>query len=200
MAACPLSKSEAPYNLSASVNCFCAISTHRWGRSRTLVEATRAFNSSTVGSLLRAITAAARASGINVLHTRNRYRIPTICPVSRPELLFWLDGNQAMLRLPLLFRILPVGRIEEEVIICRRFFEVLEMIVGRGPQEVCKWNLRQKFLTSVERLDGQRIVLVLASGKGQVAVSSAQVRLDLHRYKKFLLRIGEFLLFQQRLA
>src|SRR5579864_775245 len=170
MASCPLSKSEAPYNLSASVNCFCAISTHRWGRSRTLVEATRAFNSSTVGSLLRAITTAARASGINALHIRNRYRIPTICPVSRPELLFRLDRNQAVLRLPLLFRILPVGRIEEEVIIGRRFFEVLEMIVGRGPQEVCKRNFWQKFHTSVECFDGQRIILVLASGEGKVAL------------------------------
>ena len=48
-----------------------------------LVEATRAFNSSTVVSLLgapRAVTAATSANGISVPHNRNRFPIPAIVP------------------------------------------------------------------------------------------------------------------------
>ena len=48
---------------------------------------------------------------------RNKYRTPSMIPVPRRIFLFRLDRNQPVLRLPFLFRILPVGHLQEEVII-----------------------------------------------------------------------------------
>src|ERR1035438_10314956 len=96
-------------------------------------------------------------------------------PVPR-ELCFGLYGNEPMLRLPLLFRILPIGRLEEEAKIHCRPLVVPKVIVGRSLQEVGDWLVRQEFRPGVERLDGQGIVLVLTGGEGQVAISRPQGR------------------------
>ena len=62
------------------------------------------------------------------------------------------------------------------------------------------FSRRSFILQPVERLDGQGIILVLASSKGKVAVRVAQVGLKLDCGKKFLLRIRKFLLLEERLA
>ena len=86
------------------------------------------------------------------------------------------------------------------MIIHRRPLDVLEMIVGRSPHEVRNGFLGQELCPHVERLDSQGIIFVLAGGKGQIAVSRAQVGFQFHGRQKFLLRLGKLLLFEQSFA
>src|SRR5271157_2570849 len=168
-----------------------------------LVEASRAFNSSRVGSPLgsapapRAVTTAAN---VTARHNRKMECCPNMTEIPRGSLFLRLDGDQPMFRLPLLIRILPVGRVEEEVIIRRSLLHILEMIVGRSPEEIRDGSLGQEFGSRVERLDRQDVVMVLAGGEGKVAVCLAKIGLEFHRGQEFWLRFGEFLLSHEALA
>ena len=94
----------------------------------------------------------------------------------RRSALLGFDGDQAVTSLPLLIRILPLGRIEEEVIVHRSLFEVVQMVVGGGAQEDTDRGRGQEFVANVEGPDGQRIVLVLVGGNRKAAVGGARGR------------------------
>ena len=102
-----------------------------------------------------------------------------------------------MLRLPLLIRILPVGPFEKEMIICRRFFNILQMIVGRGSQEISDRDFLKEFRACVERFDRQSVIFVFVGRKSQIAVSRSHFGLEFDGSQEFLFGIVIFLLDQQ---
>src|SRR5580700_10478877 len=168
---------------------------HSAGRSATLTVTTRAFNSSTVGSLLLPSAYGARSAPNTRPRavTRRNRKLTIPSPFGRRSissaLFLRLNGDQPVFRLPLLIRILPVGRVKEEVIIFRRLLQVVQVIVGGRPQKIGDGNFRQQFDARIERSDHQRIILVLARRKPQIAVSLCEVGLQLDRVQELLLRI-----------
>src|SRR5882672_8018648 len=111
-----------------------------------------------------------------------------------------LDGDQAVTSLPLLIRILSFGRIEEEVIVHGSMFEVAEVVIGGGAQEISDDGGRQQFVANIQSLNGQRVVLVLVCCNGQTAIGDSEVGLELDGGLEFLFRFGELALLQEYFA
>src|SRR5712675_1117330 len=116
------------------------------------------------------------------------------------KLFLGFDCDQPMLRLPFLIRILPMGRVEEEVIVSGSLLVVAKVVQGGSAQKIGERYLRQKFRARIQSLDSQCIISVLARGKGQVAVAFTQIGFEFYGRKEFFLSLGKFLLPQQRSA
>ena len=81
-----------------------------------------------------------------------------------------------MLSLPLLIRILPTSPLQEEAVICCRLLHIFQMVVSGGAQEVGDRNVRLQLGASVQCFQRQRIVIVLAGGKCEIAVRRSEAR------------------------
>src|SRR6266571_1861534 len=112
--------------------------------------------------------------------------------------LFWLKGNQAMRRLPLLLWIFARSRLQKLMIILGRLLYVSQMIVGCGPQEIADRNIRQIFGPQVRGLDDDGVVLIFICGNRQIAIGFAEIWLELDCPSQFLLRLRKSLLLQKR--
>src|SRR5258708_32409306 len=121
-------------------------------------------------------------------------------PPLRSRLFLRFDGNQSMLRLPLLIRILPASGIEEEVIVGRGVLEIPQVIVGRGLHKICSGDIRQKLIPRIESVNHEGEILVLPGGECKSSIRFPKIGLEFHRVQKFSLSFREFLLRQQSLA
>src|ERR1017187_4348422 len=166
---------------------------HSGGRSAMLALATRSFSSSIVESRAAVSvngTTSAQIATTPAIHQRRECFISNAIQLP-PKLFLGLDRKQPVLLLPLVIRILPIGRVKKEVIITRRRLKVFQMITGRSPQKICDRIFRQQLGACIQRPYRQVIIFVLAGCERQIAIRFAQVRLQLHRRQKFLLRSEE---------
>ena len=115
-------------------------------------------------------------------------------------MLLGLDGDQAVTSLPLLIRILSLGPIEEEVIVHGSLFEVAEVVIGGGAQEITNGGWGQKLVANVQSLDCQWVVLILVGGNGQMPIGISEIGLELDCGHEFLLCFREMALLQEYFA
>src|SRR5208337_3755151 len=117
------------YNWSADLSWRQAISTNNAGRSSTLAASARAIISCTDSCF--------EASARNEVARRTA----VIRIWKRIGLFLRLDRDQAMPRLPLLIRILPLRQFKKFVIILCRHFIVAQVIVRAGTKKIADRNL-----------------------------------------------------------
>src|SRR3982074_180364 len=116
-------------------------------------------------------------------------------------MLLRLDRNQAMSSLPLLIRILPIGGLEEEVIVNRSLFVVAEVVISRGAEKKADHrHLRIELGARVESFDSEFVVFILTGGKSQIHVEIGPVAFQLDSGPEFLLGFRELFLTQQCLS
>ena len=101
---------------------------------------------------------------------------------------------------PLLIRILATGRIQEALIVHGCRFVVLQVVKGGGAEKKAHRYFGLELVADVERLDGQRVILIFIGGNGQAAISCAEVRFEFDGGDELLLRFGKLVFFEEHLA
>src|ERR1022692_3554877 len=119
---------------------------------------------------------------------------------ARLKLVLRFNSDKPMFRPPLIIRILPIGSLEEEPIVCGGVLEVAQMIVGRRPQEISYGILWQQLHPGIQRPNHERVILILAGGEREAAIRLSKVGLEFHRSTELLLSFRELLLRQQSFA